>query len=386
MIAINQDLSSKIEFKIYDPVTQYEVVKEKWLLLEKKCSHSYWLSWEWNEIWIKELPTVSKLFLVVGLMDEQPVIAFFIGTNHTLRNRFFMVEQMALNQTLISQFDVINYVEYNAILIDPEVTITLDRLLDSIPIKSWDEFQMMRFAPMYNTNLLMDHKIQKKYDIELTKQDSYYVDLDKVRKSNNNYLALLSQNRRHQIRRSLKEYEKIGSIQLVVADSSDIALNIFQELINLHQKRWTERGERGAFSTQYDVDCHKKLIMQRFNHGEIQLIKISAGDYIIGCLYNFVYNRKVFQVQGGFNYMSGNNYRPGFVCHYLAILYNSEIGLDSYDFLADGTDYKVSLSTDYNEMKDLILTKKTYKYTIAQLLRQIYLLSKKFIASYKSRV
>lgn len=372
-----KDAASKITFKTYNPVSQFDRVKEIWILLQQKCPHAYWLSWAWTEIWIKELPPDSKLSLVVGFNNEFPVIAFFIGYNETIRHRYFKVRQIALNQTLIPRFDVVIYVEYNAILIDPEITISLESLLELIPIKLWDEFVMIRFAPMYQPNLHLNDCLKKKYDISLTRQDSYYVNLDKVRRNNNDYLALLTPNRRNQIRRSLKEYEKFGKIQIIIAESTENALNILDELIQLHQKRWTERGERGAFSTEYDIEYHRSLICKRFEHGEIQLIKICAGDYTIGCVYNFIYRGNVLQVQGGFNYLPGNVYRPGFVCHYLAILHNAEIGLDSYDFLADSTDYKISLSTDFNEMHDIVLEKRSVKSKLQKIMVKLYRIIKK---------
>ncbi len=69
------------------------------------------------------------------------------------------------------------------------------------------------------------------------------MNLDQVRKNNNDYLSLLSQNRRKQILRSLKKYEKkMGKLKIHIADNPNDALNIYQELIEKHQKRWTKRG------------------------------------------------------------------------------------------------------------------------------------------------
>lgn len=352
----------KIVFKIYNPFSHFSSVKEIWTSMLKKCPHSYCLSWAWTELWLKSLPTDSKLFLVVGYSNESPVIAFFLGSRTTTRRRFLKFEQLALNQTLIPYFDSV-YTEYNSILIDPGIEISLESILEGIPLK-WDVFLMTRCSSMYQPNLISNENLNKKYDVKTERSRSYYVDLEKIRRNDYDYLALLSQKRRNKIRRTIKEYEKIGEIRVRIAESVEEALEIFDELIMLHQKRWTERGSRGVFSSEYIIDFNKDLVSKRFEYGEIQLIKISAGDHTLGCLYTIIYNQKVLGGQCGFNYIPGNLYSPGIVCHYYSILHNADIGLNSYDFMDGEAQYKESLSTNYNEIQTTVIRKRNIKFRI----------------------
>ena len=91
------------------------------------------------------------------------------------------------------------------------------------------------------------------------------------------------------------------------------------------------------------------------------MLKISAGNHIIGCLYNLIDHGRVLYYLSGFNYLPGNIYRPGLVCHYFAIVHNATIGLSCYDFLDGEDDYKISLSTDYSEMQNIIVQKNSLK-------------------------
>jgi len=143
---MNKNPAGKIVFKLYNPFSQLDLVKEIWTSMLKKCPHTYFLSWAWTEIWIKSLPQDCNLSLITGFKNELPVIAFFLGTKTRTWHRFFKFRKLSLNQTLIPHIDAATYIEYNAILIDPEITISLESLLEHLPIKSWDEFRMIRWS------------------------------------------------------------------------------------------------------------------------------------------------------------------------------------------------------------------------------------------------
>lgn len=207
---MNKNGADKIVFKSFDPFSQFEIVKQIWISLLEKCPHSYYLSWAETEIWIKRLPPDCQLTLVVGLIGESPVIAFFLGSKTTQQHKFFKFRKIALNQTLIPDIDATTYIEYNSVLIDPEFTFSLESLLDHLPVKLWDELVMVRCSSLYQPNLTFNKNLNKKYNISKTKYKSYYVDLDKFRRNNNDYLALLSHKKRNLIRRSIREYEKMG--------------------------------------------------------------------------------------------------------------------------------------------------------------------------------
>lgn len=359
-----------IVFKPYNPFSQFDDVKEIWTHLLEKCPHSYYLAWPWTELWLKSLPEDCSISLVAGFINESPVVAFFVGAQ-TTRDRLFKFRKLSLNQTLIPSIDII-WIEYNGILIDPRITITLGSLLENLPIKSWDEFSIQRCSPVFQPNLIIDDDLDKKYHLEIRTCESFYVDLGKIRSNNDDYFGLLSPNRRQQIRRSIKEYEKFGEIEIVIAENTNEALELFDELTEIHQKTWTEEGHPGALSDAYIIDFHKNLISRRFKHGEIQLIKVSAGDHVLGCIYNLIYEGKVYFYICGFNYLPGNLYRSGLVCHSFAIMHNAMKGFSSYDFLEGRDTYRKSLSTDHNDMYTMTIRRRGIKYTIATAIEALW--------------
>jgi len=359
----------------YNSHSQFDDIEEIWTTLLKKCPHTYFLSWPWTEAWLKNLPADCEVSLIAGFLNESPVIAFFLGSKTTTRGRFFKFRQIALNQTLNPNIDIV-WIEYNKILIDPEFAINIEEIIKLLP-EPWDEFSLTRCESTPQTPSTSHFNNNHQYNVSVVRDKSLYVNLTKIRENNYDYLALISQNKRNQIRRSIKEYNKIGELKLTIAENVEEALTILDELIELHQKRWTARGQPGAFSNPYFTNFHKDIIIGRLSYGEIQLLKLTAGQTTIGCLYSFIYNGNVLFYQSGFNYMESNLFRPGLTCHYHAIIHNAILGHNHYDFLSDDNQYKISLGTDYNEMLNIFVEKRGLKYKTWKLADKIYRTSKK---------
>jgi hypothetical protein len=372
------EINEEVTIKLFNPFLEFEDVKNIWLEMLNKCPHSFFLSWGWIETWLKNLPKECNLSLIVGFKNKIPVFSFFIGFQKKYRYNIIKAHLISMNETGISSVDALT-LEYNAILIDPEVSLSLKTLIRLLPINDWDEFC---FSYM-DSRLLADSKFHidsnDTYAIQTDKIASPYVDLKKVRDADMNYLSLLSQKRRKKLRRSIKKYEQKGTLQFKVADTADEALSMLEELKKLHQKTWIERGKPGTFSSDFICNFHKDLIASCFHKNEIQLIHVTCGQDTVGYNYNFIYNGHVYSYLGGFNYQSDSHLLPGMMCDYFSILHCAEKGLNAYDFLAGDVEYKRSLSTDSSEMQDILVQKKTIPLAIERKLRQMYFPTRKMM-------
>ena len=135
-------------------------------------------------------------------------------------------------------------------------------------------------------------------------------------------------------------------------------------LIAMHQKYWNRRGQAGAFSTEFFKNFHRCLISSRFEAGEIQLLEISNSDGPIGYLYNFIYDNQVLYYQSGLNYKSDNKFRPGIICHFMAVKHNLNENHNSYNFLGGDARYKKSLSTNQDNLYYITIGRKNMKQRI----------------------
>lgn len=178
---------------------------------------------------------------------------------------------------------------------------------------------------------------------------SHYVDLARLRRDNVDLLESLSSNTRRQIRRAMRLYERKygGPCLLRTANTMDEALACFTQLVELHQQNWRIRNRPGAFSAPRSQAFHRHLIRTAFPAGEVQLHRLQAGDEILGVLYNFRYQGKIYFYQSGFQCHSDNRLKPGLLTHAAAMeYYLRQPDIVEYDFLAGDSRYKRSLTTD----------------------------------------
>ena len=317
------------------------------------------------EVWLAQLPANVKVKLIYGATASDWNFCFHLVENSSVRNGLFFKNRAYLNSTGNANLDSLT-IEYNRVLSGDDAE-QMQRLFARSEFRHIEEFhfpgmQGNGIESWFDDSFVVTHKNSK---------CSYFVDLDDLRSAGSSYLDRLSANRRSQIRKSIRDVEKLGALELREAQDAGEALEMLGHLILYHQREWESRGEPGAFASDFFCAFHKDLIEQRFDAGEIQMLAVKAGDVSVGFLYNFVYERNVLFYQSGFNYGATRNCRPGLISHYLAVLHNQERGHGKYNFLAGGGHYKKSLSTGFDTLCWSIVSRRNLKSRLELLLRSI---------------
>jgi CelD/BcsL family acetyltransferase involved in cellulose biosynthesis len=185
-------------------------------------------------------------------------------------------------------------------------------------------------------------------------------------------LGSVGSNTRYNIRRSQKEYQRLGPITVDAAVSAEQTLEYFDRLKTWHQAYWKDKGHSGSFAIAFFEDFHRRLIRERFATGEVQLLRVLAGERVVGYLYNFVYRDRVYNYQSGFDYSVCERYnRPGLVSHHAAIDYNLQQGRRAYDLMAGDSQYKRSLGTQVGELQWIVLQRPQWQFRVEHGLRSI---------------
>src|SRR5207302_8869722 len=115
---------------------------------------------------------------------------------------------------------------------------------------------------------------------------SYCVDLSRLSSGGEVY-SVLSANARQRLRRAIRYFERSGPLQLKQAATLDEARAFFAAMKQLHSASWQRRGKPHAFTGAFFERFHRSLIERSFDAGVTQLLRASAGDRVIGYLYNF---------------------------------------------------------------------------------------------------
>jgi CelD/BcsL family acetyltransferase involved in cellulose biosynthesis len=324
-----------VKLELVDPTTQD--AEDTWKNLERVSRPAYFLTWAWISNWLACLPRAHVPWLAIVVAAGAPLAAFFLAKRTMIRSRVMPSRSLFFNTTGVRRLDTI-WLEYNG-LVGQE--LKLGELLPLVP-RGWDEL----YLPALREDAFTDiSTTDDSFAIDERIVPAPYVDLAAVREKG--YLPLLSGQTRGQVRRAQRE---AGAIEVEVARDPQHALDIYSELTSLHTAQWRAKGKPGAFADPWFDRFHRRLIGDRFGHGEIQLLRARNAAGPIGCLYNFVHDGRVLQYQSGLQRFDNERLKPGFICHTAAIEHAAAAGHDVYDFLAGGQRYKQQLSTAETQM------------------------------------
>lgn len=195
-----------------------------------------------------------------------------------------------------------------------------------------------------------------------------FIDLTCIRAGGRDWLSTLSANTRYQIRRSTRFYAARGALRLARAEGLAQALDWFDALVALHGASWRRRGEAGAFANPFALRFHRALIGRAVPRGELDLLRLTAGEDVLGYLYNFRLGGRVYAYQSGLNHADeGRHGKPGLTFHAMAVEQALAEGERVYDFLAGAARYKLSLS---NASTTLVWAEAVPRWSIAGLAAQ----------------
>jgi hypothetical protein len=160
------------------------------------------------------------------------------------------------------------------------------------------------------------------------------------------YLAQLSANTRAQVRRAMRLLESRGVLDLRRAATLEEALVYLEELRALHEASWRRRNKgSGAFAYATFGAFVRRIVMEGYESGAVDLLKLSAGGETIGLLLNFIHDGHVYAYQSGFAHFDDNRIKPGLAAHVHAVSRYAASGCEGYHFMAGAARYKESLGT-----------------------------------------
>ena len=337
-----------------------------WESLLATSSHaSFFLSRAWVKSWLavfgEDLGPEFVLF-----ESEAAIVGACILVSRRQSVRMLPVRRIYLN---CSGEDEALYIEYNALIAHPEWEEPVaDALAAFLKRRGWDELLLpgMVDQPAIRTLRALGNE-------EVAESVCRYIDLGGLRRNSATFDSALSSNTRQQIRRSQRLYEEAhGACFVRGAQTTEEALSMLEQLGELHNSAWNDRGKPGAFSLPRFNAFHQTLIRAAFSSGGAQLLQIGAGAETLGVLYNFHYRGRVYFYQSGFRYSSDNRLKPGLLAHYLAVRhYLEHSAVEEYDFLAGDSQYKRSLATGSRTLAWSSVRRKTVLTTLFYGLRSL---------------
>lgn len=356
------------------PLTCINELESTWRALESEADCSFFVSWSWIGPWLNLPHRPTDLRLYRSYAGDTLVALAILHSDTYYRRRIFRSKTISLNEALDNAFNMV--IEYNGLLVRRgHEENAYPQLMQVLQQENWDEIKVShvpyRIYQSLEAMLTDDAALKLRNDGQ---HSTWIAPLDAVTDVDS-IIAPLSKNRRWQIRRSIKEYEKEGPLSIVSASSTQQALEFFDRLGVLHTERWNRVGESGSFARPLWVTFHRDMISKIFDRGEIQILRICCGEREIGYIYNFLWRKQVLMLQSGFATENSNVLRPGYISHIFAMHLNAQLGNTHYDFLMGESEYKRVLAKEHPPMTSFRIQQPRIQFAIENaliFLRQKY--------------
>lgn len=360
---MSQSPSPLVTFTL-EPARERRSLADEWRALELHADASFFQSWSWIGAWLAELPDAYDPVCLTARDGKEIVGLAILTPCHTFRRGFVSSRQLHLHTTGDRNRDRLT-IEYNGILTHRRVAGTLNtdclrylRAQENL----WDEIYLD------GVNIAWCALAESAAGNVLVRQKSPCPFVDLAALEDRDYLAELSPNTRHQIRRAHRRY---GNVHVDVAHTIESARATWRDMKELHQAYWHGRAQTGAFDNPVFEAFHQRLIAERLASDEIQLLRVTGDLGLIGCLYNFVHRGRVYAYQSGFVYSNDNRLKPGLVSHHAAIELNRTLGHRYYDFLAGEARYKRSLAKEANQLVWIVVQRPRIAFALENFLRRL---------------
>jgi CelD/BcsL family acetyltransferase involved in cellulose biosynthesis len=338
------------------PIANVSALAADWASLEGRADCSFFQSWAWTGCLAEE--RFDDPWLLSARRDGNIVaLALF---NRGPRRGPLTGRPFLMGESGRPDLDTI-FIEHNGIMLDaaepPELAESCWAALAAFRSGLRSPRWIVSGVPEAMREGLMPHMRA----VTLAMRPAPYIDLSHL-PLEATLLDSLSANARQQLRRSLRAWEKIGPLRLDIAETVEQADLFLDGLQSLHQRYWTGRGKPGAFAKPFFARFHHALIRRPAEGQSMDLIRVSAGDRIVGYLYNLVHRGWVAAYQSGFDFgPDAEQLRPGLICHLQAIEHYRKAGMRLYDFLGGEARYKRSFAHAERKLLWLKLRGKSFR-------------------------
>ncbi len=328
------------------PAHAYPALAGDWSALQERAAGAPFTSWHWVSTWLDLLPEAIRP-TVFRATDDTGLLALGLVVERRQRGPGRLVWRRSLHMQGTGDVDMDEItVEYTGLLArrggESAAYASFLACLADGP-RDWRRLRIPATADAAVIDAVIPATLQAS---SVSRQPSYFVDLAGLRMRGTPYAATLPRKTRGNLGRIRRAYERHGTLRVEVATDPAQALDWLHRLRELHQRRWTARSGAGAFSSRFFDAFHQRLVARGAASGFTRITRISAGELVVGYLYNLEWRGTLYFYNAGLDYGLLDRYdNPGTVSLLALIEAGIGQGYDAIDFLAGNQDYKRRLAT-----------------------------------------
>jgi len=317
-----------------------------WSWLESRANGSPFTSWTWVSTWLKHLPdTVQPM--VCRVRDGQGLVALglTVGVPERGFRRIFGGHSIRLQETGDAAIDEVTP-EYVGLLVRKGSEVdAYAAFFDAVSARcrNWRRIQVPATSHGNAIQAALPDGLRAYSTCD---RPAYTIDLAAIRASGRRYVDHLSKKTRSNLAQVRRAYGELGALRVDIADTPERGLEWLEGLRQLHERRWESKGQPGSFASPYFRAFHRDLVAEGVASGFVDLIRVTAGDLIVGYLHVLQWRGGRYYYNSGFNYGALERYdSPGIAALHAVVEHGIDHGWTLFDFLAGEQDYKRRLST-----------------------------------------
>lgn len=330
-------------------ITSHSDAAHIWRDLERSIGiDALTATWAWTDAWLEQFGDLVPHRFAVGLGPGGPCGIALVTSGVRQRRGPLPIRTLHIGTAGEPMGESV-CVEYNRLMVAPEHRDAfVAQLFGAIKqaFGSWDIFELNGFAPD-DAELIAAHCPSFHQD----RRVCHVADLNLARAAGGDVVKTFSKSVGVKIRKNLRRFEeRFGPVSGEWITDVARAMPVFDELVLLHQQRWTTAGYTGSFASARFLAFHRSLIARLLGEGKIVLYRATAGEQVLGTFYGFVERGAIYHYQWGLAHFEDNNLSPGFVVGALCMDEALKRGYDEVNWLAGDVRYKRDLANTSREL------------------------------------
>ena len=328
----------KTTLRVITNQSEFANLREAWnALLETSASDTVFLTWEWMYTWWECLGEGKKLFIILA-QDEGGIVG--IAPLHITLLRFFGLSTLRHIEFLGTSVIITEY---------PDFIIQVGREQELVPVflnflfknsSAWDALNLVSMRQdALNLKLIQEYCKGKRLQYwEYASNISPYIELPA---SIDEYMKSLSHDSRRNFKRFRMKLEKGRAVEMLVTNDKKSIASDFETIMQLHQKRWEQKGGPGNFAQSRVgfLKFHNTIVNRFFDNGWLCLLRLMVDGIPTAGHYNIFYHNIMYNHSAGFD-PEWADLRAGNVLQSLAVEDSIRKGVKEFDFLRGTEQYK----------------------------------------------
>lgn len=310
-------------------------------LLGKSAADSFFLSWEWMTQWWRSFGNRKEPLILVA-HDSQGLC----GIAPLLIEKKYYFKHFPVMRIGFLGSDMVHSDYLDFIAKPGREKAVAESVLDYLCNArfDWDLLELTgTLEQSLALNSIVRHaRTKEKHSLIMRAEICPYLTLPS---SADGYLSALSTNNRYNIRRRTQNlFKHFGDTQVLLREHTaqedpELMNQLMGDLFRLHRIRWGNLNKKTIFGLPEVERFHRQLLPTIMKKGSIAIYSLSLGGQLAGVIYGYVYGRKYYFYQSGFDPQFAS-YSPGLVLMSFSIERVIQRGLCEYDFLRGEEAYK----------------------------------------------